>query len=131
MNSQPISPLETPSTGRLLPSGRSVIVRLSRGCEELEVRSPDGMVEVQILLTEQGPVVRLAGARLELESPDSIAVRCRHFEVHSREETTLHSDGAVRLTGQELRARTQGDIHLDGEYILLNCEEVAPGVIQS
>ena len=52
---------------RTLPSGRVVVLRTATGREELEVRAPDGQVEVHIVLTEAGPVVRLTAARLELE----------------------------------------------------------------
>jgi hypothetical protein len=108
---------------RLFPSGRSVRVKVGPGGEELEVRSPQGEVEVQILLTDTGPVVRLRGARLEVESPDVVAVNCRRLEVRAAEDVHLHSDDQVTITGRELRMRTEGDIRADGAVIRLNCEE--------
>jgi hypothetical protein len=99
-----------------LPSGRSVVVRTGVGREELEVRSPAGEVEVVIVLTDDGPIVRLAGARLELDAVDTIALRCRNLEVAA--------DETVAVTGQEMNVRTRGDICLDGDYIRLNCAEV-------
>jgi hypothetical protein len=111
---------------RPLPSGRSVLLRIDEGHEELEVRSPEGAVELTVLLTAGGPVVRLRGARLELEALDDIALRCRRLEVSASEGTHLHSGGEVRITGQEMRARAQGDIHMDGDIIRLNCEKAAP-----
>ncbi len=109
------------ATPRLLPSGRCVIVKVGDQHEEMEVRSPSGEVEVHIVLTENGPVVRLRGARLELESPETIAVNCKRFEVQTSEKTELHSAGEVQVTGQEMRVKTEGDIHLNGDYIRLNC----------
>src|SRR5262245_20165863 len=102
-----------PARRRDLPSGRSVVLKVTGAGEELEVRSPAGEVEVRIQLTDAGPIVSLRGGRLELESPDTVAVQCRRFEVQSEEE--------VLLTGQELRVRTKGDIHLNGDVIRLNC----------
>lgn len=99
----------------LLPSGRSVVVKTADNREELEVRSPQGEVEIHIALTASGPVVRLRGARLELESPETVAVNCRRFEVHADDE--------VRIAGRELRVRTESDIHMNGATIRLNCEE--------
>jgi hypothetical protein len=85
---------------RILPSGRSVVVRLAAGAEELEIRSPRGEVEVRIVLTETGPVVRLSGARLELDAAETVAVRCRRFEVRAEEDICL--DGAmIRLNSPE------------------------------
>ena len=97
---------------RLLPSGRSVAVRIGECGETLEVRSPDGAVEVRIDLTDEGPVVRLRGARLELESP-SVAVRCGTFDVRA--------EGPLTMTGRELRVKTEEDVHLNGGVIRLNC----------
>ena len=92
-------------TQRQLPSGRSVTLRFGDGNESLEVRSPLGEVEVRIELTDAGPVVKLRGARLELEAADAVAVRCKQFDVRA----------------EEMRVKTEGDIHLNGGIIRLNC----------
>jgi hypothetical protein len=113
----PEPPMETP---RLLPSGRSVVVKLTKDGEEVQVRSPAGEVEVRITLSDNGPVVRLSGARLELEAVDTVAVNCRNLEVHTEESTQLSSAGDLRLTGQEMRLRTTDDMHLNGKIIHLN-----------
>jgi hypothetical protein len=104
-----------------LPSGRSVVVKVDGGREELEIRSPSGEMEVRITLTESGPVVNLRGARLEMEATDAVALRCRRFEVQSTEGTELTSSGDVQITGRELKVRTERDIHMKGEVIRLNC----------
>ena len=112
-----------PSAGRekLLPSGRSVVLKLVGDSEELEVRSPDGSLEVRITLTDQGAVVSLHGGRLEMESPDTIALRCRQLEINSAEGTDLLSGGDVRITGRELRVNAESEIHMNGSIIHLNC----------
>jgi hypothetical protein len=97
---------------RRLPSGRSVVVRFGEEGEDLEVRSPEGDVEVRIELTDAGPVIRLCGARLELEAA-AVAVRCREFDVRA--------EGPLRMSGGELRVKTEEDIHLNGGVIRLNC----------
>jgi hypothetical protein len=91
------------------------------GSEELEVRGPEGEVELCIRLTAEGPVVQLRGARLELQAADTVAVQCRRFEVQTTEGTSLQSTGNVQITGHELRVQTQDDIHLNGNIIRLNC----------
>jgi hypothetical protein len=106
---------------RRLPSGRSVVVKLAGDREELEIRDAEGQVEVCVSLTADGPVVRIRGGRLELDAADTIAVRCRRFEVQTDEGTELSSAGELRMTGRELRVRTKEDIHLNGEFIRLNC----------
>lgn len=89
---------------RILPSGRSVVLRVAGSAEELEIRSPSGEVEVHILLTEAGPVVRLHGARLELQATDTVSIRGRRLEVET----------------DEVQIKTTGDIDLVGEVIRLN-----------
>jgi hypothetical protein len=106
---------------RSLPSGRSVVLKVTGEGEELEVRSPSGAVEVRITLSASGSVVHLSGARLELEAVDTVALNCRRLEVNTAESTQLHSAGDLSLTGQEMRVRTTGDIHLNGAVIRLNC----------
>jgi hypothetical protein len=107
--------------GRPLPSGRSVVLRTTAGGEVLEVRSAGGEVEVRITLTDQGPVVHLSGARLELAASDTVALHCRRLDVNTTESIRLQSAGDLRLTGEEMRVRTTGDIHLNGDVIRLNC----------
>jgi hypothetical protein len=106
---------------RVLPSGRSVVLRIGDGCEDLEIRSPDGDVEVRITLTDQGAVVSLRGGRLQMESADAVALNCRRLEVVTTEGTALGSAGDVLITGRGMRVQTENDIHLNGGVIHLNC----------
>jgi hypothetical protein len=98
-----------------------VVVKVRGECEELEIRDAEGQAEVCVSLTADGPVVRVRGGRLELDAIDTVAVRCQRFEVHTSESTELSSSGAVRITGEELRVKTEEDIHLNGQVIRLNC----------
>src|SRR5437763_1734785 len=106
---------ETPAQvqTRSLPSGRSVVLRLG-DAEEIEVRSPAGDVEVRITLTDAGPVVQLRGARLQLEAPESIEVKCKRLTVETTEATALHSAGEVNI-------HADGDMDLRGKMLKLNC----------
>jgi len=61
------------------------------------------------------------GGRLELASPDTVALRCRHLEINTAEGTDLLSGGDVYITGQEMRVKTESDIHMNGRIIHLNC----------
>lgn len=108
---------------RPLSSGRSLMIRRSRNHEELEIRSPDGEIEVRVLLSDGCPVVTVRGARLRVEAPESLTVQCRRFEVHADETAAIRSGGNVDVTGEVIHVRTAGDIHMDGDVIRLNCGE--------
>src|SRR5689334_9807832 len=116
----PMAPRDTPGTDpseseivqRVLPSGRTMVLRIGSGGEDIEVRSAAGDLDLRITLTGAGPVVSLRGARVEVDAAD-VAVRCRDFDVQA--------SGEVRFGAQELRAETKRDIHLNGEFIRLNC----------
>jgi hypothetical protein len=117
-----VAPTEARSApARVLPSGRSVVLKIGDDCEDLEVRSPDGDVEVRITLTDQGAVVSLRGGRLQMESADAVALNCRRLDVVTTEGTALGSAGDVLITGRGMRVQTENDIHLNGGVIHLNC----------
>jgi hypothetical protein len=88
----------------VLPSGRSVVLRINGAKEELEVRSPTGEVELVVTFGEHGPELRLRAARLDLEAVETLAVDFGRFEVR---------------TG-ELSVQAEGDIDLKGKVIRLN-----------
>ncbi|SIO60655.1 hypothetical protein SAMN05444166_6475 [Singulisphaera sp. GP187] len=116
------SDLEPAAFERPLPSGRTLVVRVGAAGEELEVRDRGGALELSISLTEAGPMVRIRAARIALESPETISLQCRRFEVDATEAVQLQSGGEVRIQANELRVRTVEDVHLDGAMIRLNCD---------
>ncbi len=109
---------------RRLPSGRVLTLRTDAAGEEIEIRSARGELDVRIVLGDTAPVVTLRGARLEVESPD-VAFRCRNFDVKTSGDLTLSSERGVRIEADELRAKTEHDIHMNGAYIRLNCTDEA------
>jgi hypothetical protein len=74
--------------------------------EVIEVFSPRGDASVRIAFTPDGPVVTLGAARVELHAQD-LAVRCNRLDLQATEE---------------VRIASQGDIHIDGASVRLNCE---------
>ncbi len=106
---------------RELPSGRSVLLRVSAAGEEIEVRSAAGEVEVRICLTAEGPVVQLRGARLHLDAAEAVDVRCRRFAVQAA-DAEFRTAGDIHMeAGGEMRIRTEGETHINGKMINLNC----------
>lgn len=108
-------------TSRGLKHGRRVVIRNGPQGETVQVRSPSGDVEVEIRITEDGPVVRLSGARVELEASESIDLRCKRFEVEATEDVTVTSGGKLTLSSQDdLDVEAGGDYRCTAEVIWLN-----------
>ncbi len=110
---------------RRLPSGRSLTLRTDAAGEEIEIRSLRGETELKIVLTAAGPVVTLGGGRLCVESAD-VVFRCQTFAVQAAQEVSLTSQRDVHIKANELHAKTEQDIHLNGACIRLNCTPDAP-----
>ncbi|MFT7518527.1 MAG: hypothetical protein ACI9MC_000659 [Kiritimatiellia bacterium] len=121
--SEPLS-VQTPPVANethALSHGRSVVICDSSTEQRVEIRSADGQVEVTISINAEGSTVKLTGAQLELESPDTIAVRARVFDVQTTEAARMHTDGELTLTsGLDTRIVCEGDVHLLGKMIWLN-----------
>lgn len=105
-----------------LPSGRSVSVTSDGQCEEIEVRSPDGEIEIRLALTDAGPVLTLRGARLEIQSTDTIALNCRQFMVRAEDGVLMQTSGDIGVySDAEIRVKSAQQTFIDGDYVNLNC----------
>ena len=118
--------LAAPAVSRSLPSGRHVVVRVDEHGETVEIRSPGGEVEIGIALTPDGPLLRLKGVRLEIAAAESVDVHCRRLRMRADERLELHAgDGLAITSDRDVRVRTQGQTHLDGDWVNINCEDRA------
>ena len=90
-------------------------------------------MELEIALTDAGPVIRAHAAAVEIESEGDFVARCDRFRVEAR-AVELVSSGALRAEGREVdiratlgsvRVRANDDVQLLGEQILLNCDRPA------
>ena len=116
--------LAVPAVSRPLPSGRQVVVRVDEQGETVEIRSPGGEVEIGIALTSSGPLLRLKGVRLEIAAAESVDVHCRRLCLRADEQLELHAgEGLVVTSERDLRVRTQGQTHIDGDWVNVNCED--------
>lgn len=113
--------MSSPKPIQTLQSGRSVLVRGEEGSEVVEICDAEGSVEVSISIGAEGPVVKLSGAKLELEATDTVSVKARRFEVETTETARIHADGHLTLTsGLDTRMVADGEVHMLGTMIWLN-----------
>lgn len=115
-------PVKNDSWPCRLPSGRTISVNTDERGEKIQVHSLDGELEVCVTLTEDGPVLRLSGARLQIDSNDAVSVNCRRFDLTASEGVHLHSGKDVELqSGGEIRMKSAQQTFIDGDYVNLNC----------
>jgi hypothetical protein len=101
-----------------LPSGRQIVVRIEETTERLEIRSPQGDVEVSLELTDRGPVLKLSGVRLDIHATDTVALNCKDFRIRTSETFAVDSGGRVEF-------KSRGDTSIDANWLNLNCVERA------
>lgn len=104
-----------------LRGGRTLAVSGAGQDDIVEIRSPGGMVELRVRLTDEGPVLQLEGVRLEMKAAESVEVECRRFSVKASEKAELHSEGQLEVRSEkELTIESTDDLTVRGKIIHLN-----------
>lgn len=88
----------------VLPSGRTIEVQSVADADVLRFRAPSGECVLTIHLTDAGPVVRVAGADLEVRSSKRLSLDCEEFHLRA-------SGSAAIDVGGDLRERVGGSVH--------------------
>ena len=113
---------EPAPVSRRLRSGHLLIVQSDEARERIEIRSASGQAQVSITLTDQGPVVSLQAAHLQVNTSDALTLNCGKFEVNAREEISLHAGQDLGLHGgEQICIKSGGQTFIDGDYVNLNC----------
>lgn len=96
-----------------LRDGRTLSVE-DVGSEELvEIRSSSGQVEIRIKLTEDGPVLQIESARLQLRATEAVEIASKRIELKATETLALTSDNEVKVDAE-------GEVRVNGKMIYLN-----------
>lgn len=130
-----------------LSSGRVVEADVEGpGRDRFTIRSATGEVELQICMTEKGPLLRFRAADVELDATRDVKVHCEEFHVKAAKHIVQEAGGDLRqriggqadvkvrgrLTLAAREARLQAkrgnvqieandDVEVLGERIKLNC----------
>lgn len=90
------------------------------GPEGLSIDGPGG-VELCVVFTELGPVVRLRGARVEIEAAEELRLTARRVVVQGQERVDLASSGELALSARaDLTLHAEADLKATAEMIHLN-----------
>lgn len=96
-----------------LRDGRTLSVEDSATGELVEIRSSSGQVEVRIRLTEDGPVLQMESARLQLRASEAVEIAARRVDIKATETLALTSDNDVKVDAE-------GEVRVNGKMIYLN-----------
>ena len=103
-----------------LDSRRSVLIR-SREKEYLLEIIEGGKLVVTVRLSDEGPVVTVQGAHLELKSIETIALEAKEVKIRAEEKTSIESKGSLNIDSSEkMDIHSHDDIHVVGKIIHLN-----------
>lgn len=137
-----------PDEGRIeLSSGRVVETRSEGGGQDrVTIRGASGEVELEVRMTEHGPVLKFRSADLELSATREVKVSCDTFHVRADKEIIEETGGDLhqrvngnaevkvrgKLTTTAREARIEAvrggvqieandDVQISGERVKLNC----------
>ena len=96
-----------------LRDGRTLSVEQSGTDELVEVRSSSGQVELRIRLTEDGPVLQMESARLQLKASEAVEIESKRVEIRATETVQIASKDEVKVDAE-------GDVRVNGKMIWLN-----------
>jgi len=81
-----------------LSDGRKVVV----SDQLVEIRSPSGMLELRVKLTEQGPVLQMEAVRLEMKASEAIEIEAPKVAIKTTEDIDVTAEGEVRVVGKKI-----------------------------
>src|ERR1041385_8558846 len=93
-----------------LREGRTLSVEQAGRDELVEIRSSSGQVELRIRLTEEGPVLQMESARLQLKASEAIEIESKRVEIRASETVQLASENEVKV-------EAEGEVRVNGKMI--------------
>jgi hypothetical protein len=104
-----------------LDSGRHVRVHSDEKGELLEILEGGGEAVVTVRLTDEGPVVTVQGAHLELKSTETLALEAKEIKIKAQENASIESKGSLKIdSSDKMDIHSHDDIRVVGKIIHLN-----------
>ena len=93
-------------------AGRTLeVVSDAAGADHVTIRGGEGQVELEVTLTERGPLLRFRAAELQLESEGLLSVRCDELDVQAKRSIRQHAGGDLeQVVAGDSRAIVRGDL---------------------
>lgn len=103
-----------------LRDGRKLVVSDRAADQLVEIRNPSGMLELRIRLTEEGPVLQMESARLQLKATEAVEIESQRVEIKGSERVEVNG-GQVQVSGEEdVKVDAKGEVRVVGKMIYLN-----------
>jgi len=104
-----------------LDQGRTLKVSRDGVDQVVEVRAASGLLELRVRLTDEGPVLQVEAVKVALTAEDSVAIKCKTFEVEASGDTIIQSGGELKLKAEgEIEVESPEDVRVRGKIIWLN-----------
>ncbi len=104
-----------------LDSGRQVLVHSDEKGELLEILERGGEAVVTVRLTDEGPVVTVQGAHLELKATETLALEAKEVKIKAQEDASVESKGSLKIASSDkMDIHSHDDIRVVGKIIHLN-----------
>lgn len=113
---------------------------LSEGEKQSQVQffDPSGQLTLSVLMTPEGPVLRLGGAGLKLDVEGELSFAADKVKIEGREGVEIASGGDIRskAVGRsyqdarsheivsdlgDVKLKANDDVRLNGERVMVNC----------
>jgi len=104
-----------------LDSGRQVLVHSNEKEEILEIVERGGEMVMAVRLTDEGPIVSVQAAQLELKSTETITLDAKKIRIKAQEEASIESEGKLKIeSSKNMDVNSEDDIRVVGKMIHLN-----------
>jgi hypothetical protein len=113
-----------------LRGGRKLVVSDQGRDQLVEVRSESGMVELRIVLTEQGPVLQMESVRLQLKATEAVEIESRRVEIRGTEQLAMTGGEVDLRADQDMLVEAMGETCVVGAPIHLNPQDSPPDTDQ-
>jgi hypothetical protein len=105
-----------------LPSGRRVEIAVDGDGETLRVRSIAGDCVLEVRLTDEGPVLSLRGAVLEIDASRSLTLRSDELRLQARRASLEVAEDLIERIGGDAERRVGGDATLAARNVALDAQ---------
>lgn len=122
-----------------LSGGGSLVLSESGERSRIELFDPAGQLTLSVVMTPEGPVLKLGGAGLKLDVEGELSFAADKVKIEGRESVEISSGGDMRseAVGRsyqharsheivselgDVRLKANDDVRLNGERVMVNCE---------